>query len=92
VRNPLEHPVIVALAAKYGKTPAQVVLRWHMQYGLSAIPKSILPERIVENIDIFDFALTTDDIAAIDAIETGVRGGPDPEIVDTKLFTWTIKD
>jgi diketogulonate reductase-like aldo/keto reductase len=91
VKNPLEHPVIVDLAAKYGKTPAQIVLRWHMQHGLSAIPKSVRPERITENFDIFDFALTTDDIAAIDALDTGVRGGPDPGIVDTTLFTWTIK-
>jgi diketogulonate reductase-like aldo/keto reductase len=92
VHNPLEHPVIVALAAKYGKTPAQIVLRWHMQHGLSAIPKSGRPARIAENIAIFDFALTTDDIAAIDALDTRVRGGPDPEIVDTTLFTWTIED
>ena len=92
VTNPLEHPVIGALAATYDKTPAQVVLRWHLQHGLSAIPKSVRPARIAENIDIFDFALTTDDLAAIDALDTGVRGGPDPEIVDTTLFTWTIED
>jgi diketogulonate reductase-like aldo/keto reductase len=92
VHNPLEHPVIGALAAQYGKTPAQVVLRWHMQHGLSAIPKSVRPERIAENIDIFDFVLTADDIAAIDAMDTGVRGGPDPDSVDTTLFTWTIAD
>jgi diketogulonate reductase-like aldo/keto reductase len=86
VKNPLEHPVIVGLAAKYGKTPAQVVLRWHIEHGLSAIPKSVRPERIAENIRIFDFALTADEVAAIDALDTGARGGPDPEIVDTKLF------
>jgi diketogulonate reductase-like aldo/keto reductase len=92
VRNPLEHPVVVKLAAKYGKTPAQLVLRWHIDHGLSAIPKSVRPERIAENIDIFDFVLTADDIAAIDAMDTGVRGGPDPEIVDTKLFNFSIED
>jgi diketogulonate reductase-like aldo/keto reductase len=92
VKNPLEHPVIVGLAAKYAKTPAQVVLRWHTEHGLSTIPKSVRPERIAENIDIFDFALTPDDIAAIDALDTGVRGGPDPEIVDTKLFHIKIED
>lgn len=86
VKNPLEHPVIVDLAAKYGKTPAQVVLRWHLEHGFSAIPKSVRPERIAENLDIFDFKLTSEEIAAIDAIDTGVRGGPDPEIVDTKMF------
>ena len=92
VTNPLAHPVIGALAATYGKTPAQIVLRWHLQHGLSAIPKSVRPERIAENFDLFDFELTTDDLAAIDALDTGVRGGPDPEIVDTTLFAWTIDD
>jgi diketogulonate reductase-like aldo/keto reductase len=92
VKNPLEHPVVIALARKYGKTPAQVVLRWHLEHGLSAIPKSVRPERIAENIDVFDFRLTADEIAAIDALDTGVRGGPDPEIVDTKFFTFSIPD
>ncbi|MFE8599247.1 aldo/keto reductase [Archangium violaceum] len=92
VKNPLEHPVVVKLAAKYGKTPAQVVLRWHMDHGLSAIPKSVRPERIAENIDIFDFSLTADEVAAIDGIDSGVRGGPDPELVDTRLFNFSIKD
>ncbi|WPB72805.1 aldo/keto reductase [Archangium violaceum] len=90
VKNPLEHPVVVKLAAKYGKTPAQVVLRWHMDHGLSAIPKSVRSERIAENIDIFDFSLTTDEVAAIDGIDSGVRGGPDPELVDTRLFNFSI--
>ena len=92
VKNPLEHPVVVRLAAKYGKTSAQVVLRWHIEHGLSAIPKSVRPERIAENIDVFDFSLTADEVAAIDALDTGVRGGPDPEIVDTKLFNFSIPD
>src|SRR5215204_339119 len=70
VKNPLEHPVIVGLAAKYGKTPAQVVLRWHIEHGLSAIPKSVRPARIAANIGIFDFALTREDLAAIDALDT----------------------
>jgi diketogulonate reductase-like aldo/keto reductase len=92
VRNPLEHPVIVELAKKYGKTPAQVVLRWHIEHGLSTIPKSVRPERIAENIRIFDFALTADEVAAIDALDTGARGGPDPEVVDTKLFPIKTED
>jgi diketogulonate reductase-like aldo/keto reductase len=92
VKNPLEHPVIVGLAAKYGKTPAQVVLRWHIEHGLSAIPKSVRPERIAENSRVFDFALTADEVAAIDALDTGARGGPDPEIVDTKLFPIKTED
>ncbi len=85
VKNPLEHPTILELAAKYQKTPAQVVLRWHIEHGHSAIPKSVKPHRIAENIDIFDFTLAPDEVASIDALDTDVRGGPDPELVDTKL-------
>jgi diketogulonate reductase-like aldo/keto reductase len=91
-KNPLTDPVVTALAAKYGKTPAQIVLRWHVEHGFSAIPKSVKPARIAENFDIFDFALTPDEIAAIDALDTGVRGGPDPERIDTTLYTKTIPD
>jgi diketogulonate reductase-like aldo/keto reductase len=54
------------------------VLRWHIEHGVSAIPKSVKPNRIAENVDIFDFALTADEVAATDAVETGIRGGPDP--------------
>ena len=92
VKNPLQHPVVVQLAAKYGKTPAQVVLRWHIEHGLSTIPKSVRPERIAENIDIFDFGLTPDEVAAIDALDTGVRGGPAPELVSPKMFPMQIPD
>src|SRR6478672_11908715 len=92
VKNPLQHPAVTTLAAKYGKTPAQVVLRWHIEHGVSAIPKSVRPARIAENFDVFDFALTQDEIASIDALDTGVRGGPDPETIDTKMFTRTIPD
>ena len=82
----------MALAARYGKTPAQIILRWHLQHGVSAIPKSVKPARIAENIDVFDFALSPAEVAAIDALDTGVRGGPDPEAIDTKLYTKTIPD
>jgi diketogulonate reductase-like aldo/keto reductase len=92
VKDPLAHPTIIELAEKHGKTPAQVVLRWHIQHGLSAIPKSIRPERIAQNIDIFDFTLTADDIAAIDAMDTGMRSGPDPEVVHSKTFSFKIED
>ncbi|PUB19820.1 diketogulonate reductase-like aldo/keto reductase [Promicromonospora sp. AC04] len=78
-KNPFEEPVITALAAKYGKTPAQVILRWHLEHGFSAIPKSVKPHRIAENFDVFDFTLTTDEVASVDALDTGVRGGPDPD-------------
>jgi diketogulonate reductase-like aldo/keto reductase len=90
--SPLEHPVVVSLAAKYEKTPAQVVLRWHIEHGLSAIPKSMRPARIAENIGIFDFTLAKEDVTGMDALETGVRGGPDPEIVTPKLFDLSIPD
>src|SRR5437867_1216949 len=75
VQNPLAHPVVIGLAKKYGKTPAQIVLRWHVDHGTSAIPKSTRPKRIAENLDVFDFALSADDVAAIDGLDTGVRGG-----------------
>ena len=82
VKDPLKHPVIAKLAAKYGKTPAQIVIRWHLDHGLSPIPKSVRTERIAENFDVFDFALTQEGRAAIDALDTGARCGPDPEEFD----------
>ena len=78
-RGPLADPIVTGLATKYDKTPAQVVLRWHMEHGISAIPKSIKAHRIAENFDVFDFSLTADEVATIDALDRGVRGGPDPE-------------
>ncbi|MGI4748179.1 MAG: aldo/keto reductase [Janthinobacterium lividum] len=74
----LDAPVIVELAAKHGRTPAQIVLRWHMQRGIVAIPKSITPSRIAENIDIFDFALADDDMERMRSLDSGRRIGPDP--------------
>jgi len=67
----LENPTLVTIAANYGKTPGQVVLRWHVELGTVAIPRSSNPGRITQNIDIFDFALTSDEIAAISALDTG---------------------
>ena len=67
----LENPTLAAIAAKYGKTPGQIVLRWHIELGTVAIPRSANPGRIAQNIDIFDFMLTNDEIAAISAIDTG---------------------
>jgi diketogulonate reductase-like aldo/keto reductase len=92
VENPLEHPTILGLAAHYEKTPAQVVLRWHIEHGHAAIPKSVKPHRIAENFDVFDFALAPEEVAAIDALDTGVRGGPNPELVDTKLYPLTVEN
>ncbi|GEC03304.1 oxidoreductase [Streptomyces spinoverrucosus] len=74
----LEVPAIVAIAQKHNRTPAQVVLRWHLQLGNVVIPKSVTPSRIRENIDVFDFSLDTEDLAAISALNEDRRLGPDP--------------
>lgn len=71
---------IAAAAARTGKTPAQVILRWHVQLGLSVIPRSTNAGRQAENIDIFDFALTEDEMAAIAGMDDGTRLGPDPAV------------
>ncbi|MFF4837739.1 aldo/keto reductase [Streptomyces sp. NPDC001315] len=78
-RSVLEDPAVTTLAQAYGKTPAQVLLRWHLQQGRSAIPKSTNPKRIAENFDVFDFALTDAELATLDTLDTGVRHGPDPD-------------
>ena len=70
---------LVALGEKYGKTPAQIILRWHLQIGNIVIPKSVTPERIRGNIDVFDFELADDDLAVIGELDAGKRLGPDPE-------------
>lgn len=74
----LEVPAIVAIAQKHGRTPAQIVLRWHLQLGNVVIPKSVTPSRIKENIEVFDFTLDTEDLAAISALNEDRRLGPDP--------------
>ena len=80
----LEHPVIARLAQSYGKTPAQVILRWHVQSGLVVIPKSVTPERIRENSDLFDFVLSEDDMQAIAGMDRAHRIGADPDTADFK--------
>lgn len=74
----LEVPTVVAVAQKHGRTPAQVVLRWHIQLGNVVIPKSVTPSRIRENLDVFGFELDTDDLAALRALNEDRRLGPDP--------------
>ncbi len=74
----LENSVITDIATAHSKTPAQVVLRWHIQSGLIVIPKSVHRERIAKNIAIFDFTLTEDEMAAFDELDRGERIGPDP--------------
>jgi diketogulonate reductase-like aldo/keto reductase len=90
--EPLTDPVIVALAEKYGKSPAQVVLRWHVDHGFVAIPKSVHPARIAENVGIFDFKLTGDEITAIDSLDKGRRFGPDPATVHARTFPITVEN
>lgn len=76
----LDDASLVSLAEKYGKSPAQIALRWQIQLGNIAIPKSVTPSRIKENIEVFDFELADDDVAAISALKTGQRVGPDPDV------------
>ncbi|MDX6366786.1 MAG: 2,5-diketo-D-gluconate reductase [Nocardioidaceae bacterium] len=75
----LGDPTLVALADRVQRTTAQVVLRWHLQLGNVVIPKSVTPERIAANIDVFDFTLSDDDMSTLGALETGERMGPDPD-------------
>ncbi|HEY4459651.1 MAG TPA: aldo/keto reductase [Pseudonocardiaceae bacterium] len=74
----LGNPVVTAIAERLGRTPAQVVLRWHVQLGNVVIPKSVTPSRIVENLNVFDFELGAEDVAALSALDKGLRTGPDP--------------
>ncbi|MBQ1025214.1 aldo/keto reductase [Micromonospora sp. C95] len=85
-KSTLKDPVIVEIAAAHDKTPAQVMLRWHLQQGRQVIPKSVKPSRIRENLDVVDFDLTEDQLAAIDTLDTGVRGGPEPEDITLENF------
>lgn len=80
----LEHPVIVDLANKHSKTPAQVILRWHVQSGFIVIPKSVTPKRIRENLALFDFELSENDIGLIESMDSGHRIGADPDTADFK--------
>ena len=70
-KSTLEEPVLHDIAGAHGKSAAQVMLRWHLQQGRSAIPKSVKPERIAENFDVFNFELSAEDLARIDALDTG---------------------
>jgi 2,5-diketo-D-gluconate reductase A len=92
VKNLLEDPTILELASTHEKTSAQIVLRWHLEHGLSAIPKSVRPDRIRENIDIFDFTLSPEEVGAIDLLDTGLRGGPDPETIDTTRYPFKVEN
>ena len=85
-------PTISEIAQAHGKSTAQVMLRWHLQQGRVAIPKSIRPERIAENQAVFDFELSAAQLAAIDALDTGIRSGPDPDSITLEKFGSDIPD
>jgi diketogulonate reductase-like aldo/keto reductase len=85
-KRSFDDPTLLAIARQHGKSAAQVMLRWHLQEGRSAIPKSVKPARIAENFDVFDFELTPQQVAAIDALDTGVRGGPEPDSITLENY------
>jgi diketogulonate reductase-like aldo/keto reductase len=86
VRRTFDDATLREIALQHGKSAAQVMLRWHLQQGRAAIPKSTKPARIAENFEIFDFELTGEQVAAIDALDTGVRGGPDPDSITLENY------
>ena len=85
-------PRLLEIARQHGKSAAQVMLRWHLQKGRSAIPKSVKPARIAENFAVFDFELTPEQVAAVDALDTGVRGGPDPDSITLENYGKAIPE
>jgi diketogulonate reductase-like aldo/keto reductase len=91
-KRTFDEPTLLEIARLHGKSAAQVMLRWHLQEGRSAIPKSTKAARIAENFDVFDFELSSDAISAIDALDTGVRGGPDPDKITLETFKKEIPE
>jgi diketogulonate reductase-like aldo/keto reductase len=85
-KRSFDDPTLLDIAGQYGKSAAQVMLRWHLQEGRSAIPKSTKPARIAENFDVFDFELSDEQMAAIDELDTGVRGGPEPDSITLENY------
>jgi len=88
----LQDPTIVRIAEAHSKSPAQVMLRWHLQQGRSVIPKSTKAHRIAENFDVFDFELDADELTEIDALDTGKRGGPEPQDVTLEAYGMPIPE
>lgn len=91
-KRTFDDPALKDIGSQHGKSAAQVMLRWHVQEGRSAIPKSTRPKRIAENVDVFDFELSAEEIAAIDALDTGARGGPDPDSITLETFDIDIPE
>jgi diketogulonate reductase-like aldo/keto reductase len=85
-RSTFDDQTLLEIARQHGKSAAQVRLRWHLRQGRSAIPKSTKPPRIAENFDVFDFELASEEVAVVDALDTGVRGGPDPDSITLEAF------
>lgn len=85
-KSTLEDPTILKIAAQHGKTAAQVMLRWHLQEGRSVIPKSVKTARIAENFDVFDFDLSSEQVAVIHALDTAKRGGPAPDSITLETY------
>jgi diketogulonate reductase-like aldo/keto reductase len=91
-KTTFDDSTLLEIAREHGKSAAQVMLRWHLQEGRSAIPKSTKPVRIAENFAVFDFELDSDQVAAIDALDTGVRGGPDPDSITLENYGMEIPE
>ncbi|MGD8193547.1 aldo/keto reductase [Herbiconiux sp. P18] len=91
-RSVMDDETLAAIARAHGKSPAQVMLRWHIQEGRSVIPKSTDPGRIAQNFDVFDFELDVEEMARIDALDTGIRSGPDPDVERAEMFDMVIAE
>ncbi|MDB5184158.1 MAG: glyoxal reductase [Candidatus Saccharibacteria bacterium] len=87
----LDDPILVEIAKKHTKSSAQVVIRWHIQLGLIVIPKSVHPDRIAQNIDVFDFSLSDDDMTQIASLNTNTRRGPDPSVFGNHMNTGVVR-
>ncbi|MCU1404372.1 MAG: aldo/keto reductase [Glaciihabitans sp.] len=91
-KSAFEDETLLGIAGEHGKSAAQVMLRWHLQNGRSVIPKSTKAERIAENFDVFDFELSDEQLASIDALDTGERGGPDPDSITLANYGMPIPE
>jgi diketogulonate reductase-like aldo/keto reductase len=91
-RSALKDPIIGGIAARHEKSPAQVMLRWHLQQGRQVIPKSTKPARMAENFDVFGFDLSVEELVAIDALDTDTRGGPEPTDITLESFGMPIPE
>ncbi|WP_066461349.1 aldo/keto reductase [Sanguibacter suarezii] len=91
-RSTFDDPTLTEIASAHGKTVAQVMLAWHLQQGRSVIPKSVKAARIAENFDVVDIELTPSQLAAIDALDTGVRGGPEPSGITLENYGMPIPE